>query len=250
MERIMDRHIFLICTVGGAPEPIITSKKHWKPVRILFLPSKETRDSIDKIDKSIISTAVKEGIPILPGCYDITIVPDPQDFTACVEDFRKLTEDVQKWLTRGENYLVVVDFTGGTKCMTASLALHAQRWNCFFSYIGGAERTKNGVGIVVSGKEQIVHSHNPWDVLGYQAIEDAVVLFDQRAFAAAANGLKTIFARINSPQNKREISTFKLLAEAYDAWDRFHLKLALSRLSDVQKNFNDIQVLFGVQKAK
>ena len=46
------------------------------------------------------------------------------------------------------------------------------------------------MGVVVDGRETIVHAYNPWDSLGYQAVEDFVVLFDQHAYGPAAASLE------------------------------------------------------------
>ncbi|MGH7227535.1 MAG: hypothetical protein ACRELF_30350, partial [Gemmataceae bacterium] len=176
-------HSLLICTVGGSPEPIVAALKHWQPSRVRFVPTPETRD---QVADRILPLAAAEDFPLDAGRYDILELPDGQDLARCVDRLRELTPDVEGWLARGDDFQVVVDFTGGTKCMSAALALQAHRWRCRFSYIGGQERTKDGVGVVVSGKEQVLHMHNPWDALGYQAVEEATTLFDQRAFAAVS----------------------------------------------------------------
>jgi CRISPR-associated protein (TIGR02710 family) len=159
-----------------------------------------------------------------------------------------LTPDVEQWTNRGRDFQVVVDFTGGTKCMSAALALQARRWPCLFSYVGGTYRNKGGVGVVVSGAEKIVHSVNPWDALGYQAIEDFVVLFDQGAFAAAArlaDGAKKLVTR---EDRKRELSVLEQLAKAFDAWDRFDHRAAAECLKIVEKGANDLRAVLGKQK--
>jgi len=213
-----DPVILLLCTVGGSPEPLVASILRWKPSRVIFLP---------------------------PGCIEIRPVDDAQDFASCVHAFRNRAADVEAWLKRGDQYVVVVDFTGGTKCMTAALALQAHRWRCRFSYVGGTERTKGGVGVVVSGQEKVVQTENPWNALGYQAIEDAVTLFDQGARYAGAKRLEESLREVTSEPVKREINTLKTLIEAYDDWDRFDHKDALNKINSVLKNVNDLLALFG-----
>jgi CRISPR-associated protein (TIGR02710 family) len=162
---------------------------------------------------------------------------------------RQLTPVVEGWLARGADYRVVVDFTGGTKCMSAALALQAHRWRCLFGYVGGSERTKEGVGIVVSGKEQVLHCHNPWDALGYQAVEDAVILFDQGAFPAAGRLLERALRNVENPARKRELQAVRTLAEAYEAWERFDHPAAAGKLVELEKYANDLHALFGAEKA-
>jgi CRISPR-associated protein (TIGR02710 family) len=241
------KHTLLICTVGGSPEPIVATLKRWNPVRIRFVPTKETRE---QIDSRVLPLAKSEGLHFDPGRHDVLELSDGQDFSACVHQLRSLTPIVQEWLCRGEQYQVVVDFTGGTKCMSAALALQAHRWRCVFSYVGGSERTKEGVGVVISGKEQVLHAYNPWDALGYQAVEQFVTLFDQQAFAAAASLADQAMRHVSNPSRKRELNALKLLSEAYNAWDRFDHRNAVSKLEEVIRYANDLQAVLGPMKAE
>ncbi|MEW6263968.1 MAG: TIGR02710 family CRISPR-associated CARF protein [Thermodesulfobacteriota bacterium] len=242
----MADNILLVCTVGGSPEPLIASIRHWRPERLIFFPSRETSGDIEA---KILPAARQEDLPLTTGCWDAFPVPDHQDFVACTRMIRDKNEEIDQWLARGEGYQVVFDFTGGTKCMTAALALSARRWSCRFSYVGGTERTKNSVGVVVSGREQVLHCDNPWDVLGYQAVEEAVVLCDNGYHSSAAMMLEKAIKRTTDPGVKREMASLKSLAEACDAWDRFDHDKACDRLDNVRKNINDFMALFGT-KAK
>jgi CRISPR-associated protein (TIGR02710 family) len=239
-------YTLLICTVGGSPEPIVASLKHWHPDRVLFVPTRQTRD---QIRTQVLPLAEREGLRLNPGCFDILELPDGQDFGQCLHRLRELTPEVQRWLARGDAFGIVVDYTGGTKSMSAALALQAHPWGCRFSYVGGAERTKDGVGIVVSGKEQIVHTQNPWEALGYQAVEDAITLFDRGAYAAASQLLQGTLYRVQDAARKRELNALKTLAEAYDAWDRFEHKDAARLLGELSKYENDLRALLGLQRS-
>ena len=241
-----NKHTLLVCTVGGSPEPIVATLKRWNPVRIRFVPTRETRE---QIDARVVPLAQSEGLALDPGRYDLLELPDGQDFAACVGTLRQLTPIVEEWLGRGDQYQVVVDFTGGTKCMSAALALRAHRWRCVFSYVGGSERTKEGVGIVISGKEQVLHAHNPWDTMGFQAVEEFVALFDQQAFAAGTALADRTMRNVGEQSRKRELNALKLLAEAYDAWDHFDQKSAMTKLQELAKYDNDMRAVFGQSKA-
>ncbi len=240
-------HRFLICTVGGSAEPIAAAIQHWAPRRVLFLPSSDTRGWIEE---KIIPLLANEGIPLDPGRFDVVELPDAQDFGACVQALRALSPRVEEWISRGEDFEVVLDFTGGTKCMSAALALQGHRWRCLFSYVGGTQRTKENVGVVISGKEQILHSQNPWDSLGYQAAEDAAMLFDRGSFDGASTLLRSALRSVGHPARKRELNALLALTEAYDFWDRFEHGHASSKLRDVAKNENDLISLLGTQAAK
>lgn len=237
----MSSSTLLICTVGGSPEPIVAALKQWRPVRVRFVHTPGTKGNVAEI----VPKAREEGVDLDAGRYDLLELPDEQDFTSCVEHLRGLTDEVRAWAARGDDCQVVVDITGGTKCMTAAMAIQASHWPCLFSYVGGKERTKDGVGIVVSGSEIVRHAQNPWDALGHQAVDDFVVLFDQYAYLAAANVAAGTMRRVSRPDRKRELSSLEQLAKALDAWDRFDHTTSRNLLENVSKSANDLRAALG-----
>jgi CRISPR-associated protein (TIGR02710 family) len=232
----------LVCTVGGSPEPIIAALKQWQPLRVRFVHTPQTKDDVEA---KIAPMAREEGVVLDAGRYDLFELPDGQDLESCLEHLRQLTPSVSEWAARGTSFQVVVDFTGGTKCMSSAIAIQASRWPCVFSYVGGSERTKDGVGVVVSGAEKVVHQTNPWDALGYQAVEDYIVLFDQHAFLAAANIASVTMRRMGRPDRKRELLSLEQLAKALDAWDRFGHTTSKNLLENVTKSANDLRAVLG-----
>jgi len=241
-----DKHTLLICTVGGSPEPIVKSLMEWQPARVIFVPSEQTKSHVDSVLRHFHETT---GTALSPGCFRICPVPDAEDLGGCLQVVASLENEVRDWLQRGEYYRLVADLTAATKCMSAALALQASRWPCQFSYVGGARRTKEGVGIVETGSERIVYSANPWDALGFQAAEDFATLFDQQAFAAAAALAERAMKNAGEQSRKRELNALRLLADAYDAWDRFDHKAAISKLQDLAKYENDLLAVLGENRA-
>lgn len=238
----MSSSTLLICTVGGSPEPIVAALKQWRPVRVRFVHTPQTKD---EVASKIVPMACAEGVDLDAGRYDLFELPEGQDLASCLDHLRQLTPVVAEWAARGESFQVVVDFTGGTKCMSAAIGIQASRWPSVFSYVGGNERTKDGVGVVVSGAENIVHQANPWDALGYQAVEEFVVLFDQHAYLAAANVAAATMRRVSRPDRKRELSSLEQLAKALDAWDRFDHTTSKNLLESVNKSANDLRAALG-----
>lgn len=212
---------------------------------MLFIPSEQTRSLVDS-DVRRFAEAV--GRPLSPGQYVVKPVFDAEDFIGCVKTIHTLDTEVSDWLSRkGGEYRVIVDFTAGTKCMTAALALVAHRWDCNYSYVGGQHRTKEGIGTVESGSERVVHAANPWNALGYQAIEDACLLFDQHAFESATGVLEKARRASNDEAVKRSLSTFHQLCEGYGLWDRFQHKDAMQRIATAWKNAADLQPNLGAR---
>ncbi len=126
--------------------------------------------------------------------------------------------------------------------MSAALALVARPWlNSRFSYVGGAERDRNNVGIVVSGSERVVHAANPWDALGYQAVEDAVAAFDRYAFGEGAQLLRDALKRISDDgSRKSELNALATFMDAYDLWSRSEYGKAFEKFEQCEKRLNDL----------
>lgn len=232
-----DRHRLLICTIGSSPEPIIAAIRHSTPARVLLVPSANTK-------ATALAITNEPGL-LAPGQWDTVELHDAEDFADCVRRFRSLDGEIDAWQRKGPDYSVIVDFTGGTKCMSAALSAVARRWLCTFSYVGGTERTKGGTGIVVSGKEKTLVTQNPWNALGYQTIEEACLLFDQQAFASAARSLDEARRSADDDSIKRMLATFHQLCEGYGLWDRFQHKDACQRLDSVLKNVADLHAALG-----
>ena len=60
-----DKHTLLVCTVGGSPEPIVATLKRWTPLRVWFVPTRETRP---QIESAVIPLAGSEGLALDPAC--------------------------------------------------------------------------------------------------------------------------------------------------------------------------------------
>jgi CRISPR-associated protein (TIGR02710 family) len=235
------RYTLLICSVGGDEGPVVASMRHWRPERVLFIPSTDTKDIVERAlgqyQKCI-------GQLLSPGQYSTILVDDAQDLSGCLRRVRVLDQEVDDWLGRGKDFRVVADFTAGTKCLSVALALQARRWPCEFSYVGGRSRTKDGVGNVITGSEQVVHSANPWDALGFQAIEQCIAVFNHGGYAAAAGLLDDAMGNLSDPGVKRTLGTLKALVQAYASWDRFDHRAAVQHFESTLKNSNDLAVIF------
>jgi len=256
----------LIATVGGAPQPIVASIKEWSPSFTIFIVSKATRDSVN-MDKagqtppcgnahpeckvirlhdpipSILSSLMTKEVADFDGRWEFFDITDPQDYASLVREMRALDARVDRWRSSHPNAKVVVDFTGGTKAMSAAMALISSRWeNALISYVGGKEREKGGVGVTVNGKEEILYSQNPWEALGYLVEEQAKTLFNNGYFAAAKQILGPARNAAVEPR-KSEISAFVHLCEFFDLWDNFQHKKALAKIEQIRKDWNNLPLL-------
>jgi len=214
-ETVVDA---MIISIGGTPAPIIKTIIHYRPEFISFLASQDTIYNVSDIKKACQDQSVNFK-------SEVTIVDNVNDLLHCYER----AEEAIKRVT-DKNFSqdrVIVDYTGGTKNMSVSLALAAISQGFSFSYVGGKERTKNGVGIVIDGTEEIYKSVNPWDFLAIDEKKKIALLFNQYQFMAAKQLCETM-----SEKATRQKTLFKKLGfaiEGYYLWDLFRHKDALDR---------------------
>ena len=163
--------------------------------------------------------------------YQAIHLEDADDFPAVVDALRKhLHPPAKLWMHNHPDAPVSVNFTGGTKVMTAALALICRRWSVQFDYVQGP-RSGDGIGNVIGDSASIRPSANPWDLLGYQTAEQAMELFDQGNAAAAAEILTPAVRGATTDAAVISLNALQLFAEAYEAWDRFDHQFAAHRLS-------------------
>lgn len=233
--------MLMIVTVGGSPQPVCASVKKHDPDKLVFVMSAESKKSSEKPD-GLMPILQREWQKYDEGRIERLIVPNHQDIGSCIRKIRELNKTYKEWRSR-EDALVIVDFTGGTKCMSAALYAVAHTWDCWISYVGGEKRDKEDVGIVIDGKEQFVFDANPWQAFGYQAETTAISLFNAGAFDQAKSVLERYRQKIekNAP-HQSELTAFIRLCEVYHCWDLFAHKKALESLEQLSRNTNNLKV--------
>lgn len=200
----------MIISVGGTPAPIIKSITEYRPEFVSFFASQDTCDYVLEIKKGVLEA--KHSIK-----NEITLADDVNDLYHC---FGKAEEAVKRILSKGyRNDEVVVDYTGGTKNMSVALSLSAITHGFSFSYVGGTERTKDGVGIVVDGKEKVCKSVNPWDFLAIDERRKISFLFNTNQFKAAKELADEVLRR--STKYKTVFKKLGFLIDGYYSWDLF-----------------------------
>ena len=217
----------IVVSIGGTPEPIITALRERRPAHALFVVSAASAGEVeDKI------------LPQLAGFapqYQIAMVSDPQVLGTCYQEIRLR---IARWLDEvrwdevglGEARLdparVYVDITGGTKVMSAALALAAVEHFSDFSYIGGAVR-EPVTGRVVAGAEQVIRSANPWDTYAVRDLERANGLLRDGQPDTASVVLKEAAQKSGAARQIR-LTAFADLAAALGCSDRFDFVQAVA----------------------
>lgn len=215
----------LIATVGGTPQPLIATIVEHKPELVCFLCSQESVEKIKEIKDGI---ANQLGEQCIQRDHKV-LVEDYNDVVHCYEKAQECFRKLKDWGITPEE--IVVDYTGGTKSMSVALGLAAVRFGCMFSYVGGSKRTKEGLGIVVDGTEQVYTSINPWSFFAVEEKRRIAEAFNSYQFIAALEATRNLLARPNlDPTLKQFLQIFELLCEGYSAWDRFEHQKATESL--------------------
>ncbi len=213
----------LVISLGGAPAPIVVSLNQQKPDYICFFVSEKSLDSIQK-----------DVLPLLNFKYlhhDWIVTPSAENLSQCYRVVReKLPPILEKWNVHPEE--VTVDYTGGTKTMSAALVLATIENSCSYTYVGGLERTKQGLGIVVNGKERMLHLDNPWEELAVKERKEASLLFNKARYTAAAEVFSRIARKVK--HDRDFLLAMRDMAEGYELWDRFKHKKAKVKLYKVK----------------
>ena len=170
----------MIISIGGTPDPIARSIREYRPGYVCFLASESSAGEIQSVAR--ILNDLPE--PLSMPDNHIVQVNNPQDLTRC---YQGALECIHHLVNEGHPAdSVIVDFTGGTKCMSAALSLATVSSGCRFSYVGGARRTKNGLGIVINGSEEVVNSLSPWALFAVEERRSIIRLFNACQYEAAS----------------------------------------------------------------
>ena len=214
----------LVVTVGGTADPIMITIQQSQPDFVLFVVSANSRETAE------LAAAASEPSP---AQCDYLEVSDPQDFGVSYGEIRQGTED---WLAehRLDALEVTADITGGTKVLSAALALAGVEQFREFTYIGGSQRDKDGVGVVRNGTEYVVTSLNPWDTYAVRDLERANRLLDKFHSDIAAIVLEEAADKCKDSYKKR-LSAFANLSKALASSDRFDFPMAVTQFEACQE---------------
>jgi len=227
----------MIISVGGTPEPIVSSLLNHRPEYVCFFASQQSLDRIGEIKNQL----KEKGLELKD--YKV-ICDDAEDLVHCYEKALECTNRIAEQGVSSE--LVVVDYTGGTKSMTAALALATIGHGYNFSYVGGVERTKNGLGIVVTGTEIIKQGISPWQIFAVEEKKRISLFVSSFQYDAAISTIRETVDNLQSGEGEiwKGVS---VLLEGYLAWDNFDHETALRRLSEGIKHL-ELCAKFGLDK--
>ncbi len=221
----------LIVTVGGSPQPIITSVKTLKPNRVIFFCSGGPGGSQSQVIgagkpcKIIQRGKIIAEFPNLPTHlslddfnpeHDLALVQEPDDPAEC---YTLASAIIRQLLNDYSPVEIMADYTGGTKTMSLSLGMAAMDYNINL-FLTTSARRPDLVG-VDSGESTELVSTSLIDV--QRKIEQFLPLYLKKyQFPAAASQLQSLMTCVQMPpEDRRRIRCQLDFCKGYDAWDKF-----------------------------
>jgi len=205
----------LLLTVGGTSDPLVATLQKVRPRHVALVCSEETLATATET-KRVLAQLLPENER--PSCRTFS-VDDPADLIQCYTCVRKALQYLGEQCGLPVE-AVRIDYTGGTKTMSAAAVLAAAPDGHQFVYVTGERRNKGGVGTVVSGHEKLVFPQNPWVVLEEPAVRSLLGYAQLGQWAAAietAQALRDRAAQKAKPVFGRLISVL----EGLSLWDEF-----------------------------
>jgi len=210
----------VLFSVGGSPKPVILSLNRLMPEYVCFFVSEATRNSTEE--------DILPNLDFKPKHWDWIITPSPEGLSECYKEITdKLPSILKKWGIGSDE--LAVDYTGGTKTMSVAVTLATIEDISSYSYVGGVERTKDGIGVVVDGKEKMWFLDNPWNEIAFMARQKAYILFNKARYASASEVLTEVEKKVGE-NHKPFFRALKNMASGYDLWDSFKHKEACQGL--------------------
>jgi len=225
----------MIVSVGGTPAPIIFSLNKAKPEYICFFVSKNT--------KRIIEEEILPGLDYKLRHHDWIVTSNPELLSECYSSInKKLPDLLEKWEIDPEE--ICVDYTGGTKTMSVALALATIDKSCCYSYVGGSERSKGGVGIVINGNESMYFLDNPWNEIATAERKEISTLFNKARYASAVDVVEKCVSMVSREQ-RPFFEALREMIMGYNLWDNFKHRDAKPYLFKSR----DVFTALGTEKA-
>lgn len=217
-EQVFEQAEYFIVSVGTSFEPIVLNMKLFHPGRILFLYTEETEKVLNKIVKYCM---------LEPDSFEKSKVSemDPLDI------YREIKRHYLEWNRPQKIY---IDFTGGTKAMSAAAAMAGALIDIQLVYVG-TRSYMSDFRKPEPGSETLFYISNPLAVFGDLEIEKAFALFGTYNYAGAQEKLAVLKESIPDPAIRQQLNFVYLLAKAYEAWDALDFLPAYEHMSALNK---------------
>lgn len=217
---------YMIVSVGTSYEPIVLSLRLFNPQKVLFLYTEESGKIVSKI---------------INYCQ-----MDPMDYvkrkigeTDPLSIYKEIKNCYIAWNKPKKLY---IDFTGGTKAMSAAVAMAGAVIDVQLIYVGTNDylvdfRKPN------PGSETLYYITNPLAVFGDLEVEKAIALFGEYNYSGVKDSLQILKENVPDPNIRQEMNFIYLLAEVYEAWDGLDFESAYQYVRELNRQIKrDMQL--------
>ena len=208
-DKVTEDVDYLIVSVGTSYEPLVLSISLFRPKQILFLYTSVTETVLNKIVSYC-------GLNVTSFQKCLVRETNPIDI------YREIKQAYLKWNRPQKLY---IDFTGGTKSMSAAAAMAGAVIDVQMVYVG-TDNYLVDFRKPYPGSETLYYIDNPLSIFGDLEVEKAMVLFDQANFSGAKEKLQILKNQIPDPNLRQQLNFVYLLAQMYEHWDALEFSAA------------------------
>ncbi len=235
----------LFVTVGGSHQPIVTAIQTLKPDRVIFICSAGEQSSIPLVIGAGTPCEVRKGseivdrLPNIPTqanlgskfqpTTDLVVLDNLDNLADC---YQKIVAKIQEIQRTSPLSTIKADYTGGTKTMTASLAIAAIHYQVELHLTTGTR-----VDLIRVEEGEMTNRVQVAPVLVQQTIDHYLPVFlQQYNYPGAITQLTQLpsIGAIASGQ-KRTIQVLKDICQGFEAWDRFDHAAAMTSLKNYRQ---------------
>lgn len=220
----------LILSVGGSPQPVVTSIQFNRPDFVWFFCS----DDGPKVKGSYVE-AVGEGL-VCKSSYKVDSPDSPciatqagltagrfdhlrvAGFDNLNDCYLRCLELIERLHSEDPDAKLIVDYTGGTKSMTAGLAAAAlDDGRCEIVLVTGARQDLRAV----TNQTQLVRPVLVWDAQVKRSLVHVEAMLSRFDYAGAVRLLEETSRRFASDKTLEMLQAWLAACRAFEAWDRF-----------------------------
>lgn len=218
---IKEKVDYLLISVGTSYEPIVLDLVLLKPKNIAFLYTEKSRETLDK---------VVEYTKLKATQYEKRKINE----TDPIDIYRNVKDIYLFWNSPSKMY---IDFTGGTKAMSAACALAGAIIDVTMVYVASDDylvdfRKPN------PGSEKLIYIDNPLSVFGDLEVDKAYELFNKHNFEGSREKFKYLKDNIPNPVLRQELNFSYLLSSVYSSWDALEFVDAKSIMDELNHQLN------------
>jgi CRISPR-associated protein (TIGR02710 family) len=212
----------MIVSLGGTAEPIARSIREHQPELVCFLASQQSVVVLGKVHELL----ERDGVRLEER--RTVLLDDADDLVHCYEKALECCRYLEQRQIPTE--AVMVDYTGGTKNMTAALALATVAKGYQFSYVGGSRRSKGGLGVVEDGFETVHTQVSPWQLFAVEEWRQLVSYTEHYQYEAALSLIGHL--RVHQPTVEAlRWEALGTIVRGLLSWDQFNHKEAQAQLA-------------------